>query len=223
MGDVTPPAPAGNNPNPPAPGADPKPPVTPEPGTAFDPSKLSDDDLAKLYDDPRLYKHERFKQLSERAKKAKEYEENQAKMEEEQLKKKGEFEQLANKHKEEANTWKSKFTTSLTDNAIISAASKSGIKDVDAALKLVDRSAITVNDDGKVEGIEAAIEALVKDKPYLLTVNRSTVGSPTNPSNSSNAPAKFKMSQLSDVKFYQENAEAIKKAMLAGEIEEDRW
>ncbi len=189
--------------------------------TPFDTSKLTEDDLAKLYDDPRLYNHPRFKQLNERAKKAKEFEENQARMEEESLKKKGEFEKLASQKDEEAKSWKSKFTTSLTDNAILAAASKKGIQDVDAALKLIDRSNVNVDDDGKVSGVDSAIEALAKDKPYLLSINRGKVGSATNPADTTAGAKKFKFSDVSNVEFYQKNFKEIQEAMRTGNIDYD--
>lgn len=190
---------------------------------SFDPSKLSDDDLAKLYDDPRLYKHERFKQLNERANKAKEYEAEKAKIEREQLEKKGEWEKIAKQNEEKLTALESQVKQSKIDSAIQAAASKKGIQDLDAALKLIDRSKVTVGDDGSITGVAEAVDALATERSYLLTVNRSTVGSPTNPGNPGGGSTKFKMSQLADPKFYRENEAAIKQAQLTGQIEEDRF
>lgn len=44
------------------------------------------------------------------------------------------------------------------------------IIDLDAAEKLVDRSAFKVNEDGTVEGVKEALEKLAADKPYLVSV-----------------------------------------------------
>ena len=43
-----------------------------------------------------------------------------------------------------------------------------GIVDPDAAYALMDRSGVTVDDDGQVQGVKAALEALVKAKSYLV-------------------------------------------------------
>lgn len=43
-----------------------------------------------------------------------------------------------------------------------------GIVDPDAAYALMDRSGVTVDDDGQVQGVKAALEALAKSKPYLV-------------------------------------------------------
>jgi len=40
--------------------------------------------------------------------------------------------------------------------------------DPDAVLQLVDKSAITIDDDGKVTGVKDAVVKLAKDRPYLL-------------------------------------------------------
>ncbi|MBI4496843.1 MAG: phage scaffolding protein [Chloroflexi bacterium] len=42
------------------------------------------------------------------------------------------------------------------------------IVDADAAFALMDRAAVKVNDQGEVEGVEAALKALVKAKAYLV-------------------------------------------------------
>lgn len=42
-----------------------------------------------------------------------------------------------------------------------------GIVDSDAAFTLMDRADVKVNDAGDVEGVKKALEALLKDKPYL--------------------------------------------------------
>ncbi len=59
-------------------------------------------------------------------------------------------------------------------------ASQMGIIDPDAALALMDRSAVKVNDAGEVEGVKAALDKLVKDKAYLLGQNSGSGTSATN-------------------------------------------
>lgn len=215
---VTPPA--GTNPpasTPPS-GTDPK--KTDNGG--FDPSKLSDEDLAKLFDDQRLYKHERFKQLNERAKKAKEYEENQTKLEEERLKKEKKFEELSTKKEEEANQWRNKYQNSVVDNKILAEAGKKGVIDLDAALKLIDRNAIKLEEDGTVTGVEEALNALAEARPYLLTIPKQKMGgNGTNPKDTAGGK-RYKMSEIQNPKFYQDNQADIQLAMQEGRIDDDR-
>ena len=61
-----------------------------------------------------------------------------------------------------------KYNTSLVDNLIITESAKKGITDLDAAKKLIERATIKVNEDGTVTGVTEAVDALVKDKPYLV-------------------------------------------------------
>lgn len=189
---------------------------------AFDTSKLSDDDLAKLYDDPRLYNHPRFKDLAEKAKLAKTLQAEKKAAEDAALKEKGEWEKIAKKREGELTQLQEKIKQSTVDSAIKDAAVKKGIQDLDAALKLIDKSKVIVNDDGTIVGVAEAVDALAKERSYLLTVNRSTIGSPTNPGNPDAGITKFTISQISDPVFYRKNEAAIKKAQLTGQIVEDR-
>lgn len=56
-----------------------------------------------------------------------------------------------------------------------------GIIDADAAYALMAKENIKVNDDGTVEGVKEALEALVKAKPYLKGEQKRNVGTGTNP------------------------------------------
>lgn len=191
---------------------------------AFDPGKVGDEDFAKVFEDPRLFNHPRFKELNERAKKAKEYEENQKKVEEESMRKKGEFEALAKTKEDEAKSWQQKFTQSVTDNRIQAEAAKLGAVDLEAVSKLIDRSKITVNDDGSLIGVEDAVKGLLEAKPYLKGSGSSntTVGGATSPgSDNSQGAKRFKLSQLQDPKFYQANRDDIIAAQKVHLIEDD--
>lgn len=60
------------------------------------------------------------------------------------------------------------------------AAAQAGCVDADAAFALADRTGLSVDDSGKVLGVEKAIEALKKAKPYLFgqpAQQRTSVGS----------------------------------------------
>ena len=50
------------------------------------------------------------------------------------------------------------------------------IVDVDAALALMDKSKIKVNDKGEVTGVKEALEALTKAKPYLVGKQQQSGG-----------------------------------------------
>jgi alanyl-tRNA synthetase len=54
-------------------------------------------------------------------------------------------------------------------NAVTIQASKLQFTDPGDALAFIDKSAITVKDDGSVDGLEDALKALAAAKPYLLT------------------------------------------------------
>lgn len=43
-----------------------------------------------------------------------------------------------------------------------------GLLDAETALLLLDKSHVSVSEDGKVQGVKEALEALKTDKPYLF-------------------------------------------------------
>ena len=176
-----------------------------------------------VFDDPRLWTHPRFKSLNERAKKAEMLEKAQAEAEEKRLADAKKFEELATKRAQERDEIQSKYTSQLQNNRIITEASKIGVVDIDTVLQLVDRAAITVNDDGSVSGVEQALQALLAAKPFLKgKSNQAPIGSPSSPSDDANSDVKtFKLSQLQNPTFYREHEKEIEKAMLAGKIEDD--
>ena len=66
------------------------------------------------------------------------------------------------------------------------------IVDPDAAYALMDRDAVSVAEDGTTQGVEDALKALIKDKPYLLRQKGAqSVGGATNPAASGNMPGKI--------------------------------
>lgn len=178
----------------------------------FDSSTIGDDDFEKIFDDPRLFKHKRFKELNEAAQKAKELEKSEAERQEKELEKNKKFQELADKYKTERDEANKKVQQSLIDNQITLHASKSGIVDIDAALKLIDRTNIKIDDNGTVTGVEDSVKSLLESKSYLKgNQNNITIGNATNPSGTS-AVKKFTLSQIQDPKFYQENQKDILEA-----------
>ena len=189
---------------------------------SFDPSKLSDEDFAKVFADERLFKHSRFKQLNEKAKQADTYA-NQEKEREEQelLDQKKHLKVIANQKKEIAEL-KGSVAQSKIDNAIQSSALKAGVVDAEVALKLIDRAGITVGEDGQIVGIDEAVKSLVGAKPYLIGDNTPPdLGGGSSPPGGGNNKAKFTLSQIQDPIFYRENQKEIQEAIANKQVEVD--
>lgn len=219
------PAPSNNpNPNPPA-DPNPNPAPNPDPNTppAGDP-KPNDPNPAEGLTEDQLklaFQHPRFKELAAKAARAKELEEAQAKAEEERAKQNGEFEKLAEQNKAEAEKWRGQYQSAVTNNAIIAAAVKAGVTDTDAAIKLLDREGIKLNDDGTVEGVEEAVKSLIESKPYLKgAAPNVNIGGPSNPDpNGPGTPPAYTGSQVRDHKFYMEHQAEIDKAVNEGRVD----
>lgn len=214
------------NPTNPTGGSQPTAPTAQPTGTqTFDPSKLTDEQFKELTKSDAFWKvafeHERFKSLNEKAKKAEEYEANQAKLEEEKLIKQKEWETLANRKGEEVATWKGKYETALVNNKVIVECQKLGVIDPDVVMSLIDRSKVKVTDNG-ITGVEEAVKELITAKPYLTQKpSVPNIGGGTNPSNASTQPPRFKHSQLQDPEFYRANEKEILNALRLGLIEDD--
>lgn len=195
---------------------------TPQP-PEFDAKKLGDDDFNKVFDDPRIFNHPRFKSLNERAKKLDEFEKAEEARKAEEMKKKGEFEALAKTESEKREAAELKLKNALIDNKITVEATKNGAGDVEAVLKLIDRSTVSIDDSDAITGVEDAVKALLENKPYLKGSSSNTViGSETNPgANQNSGIKKFKMSEIQDVTFYQANEKDILAAIAAGQVEND--
>lgn len=194
----------------------------PEPN-AFDPKNLSDEDLDKVFDDPRIWNHKRFKELNEAAQKGKKAAEKLEDIENENLKKKGEFEKLAEREKQRAEEALKALQTERINNALQAEAIKQGAVDLESVLKLVDQSTITVSDEGAISGTEEAVKGLLENKPFLKS-NPSTpnIGSGTQPAPENTGVKKFTLSQIQDPAFYQEHHDDIMAAQRAGQIIDDQ-
>jgi hypothetical protein len=59
---------------------------------------------------------------------------------------------------------------------VISAASQLGFNDPADAWNFIDRTKITVTDEDTFEGIDKALEAVVKSKPYLVKADKAASG-----------------------------------------------
>lgn len=68
---------------------------------------------------------------------------------------------------EEAKAKASAADTRVINAEIKVAAAQAGVVDPDAVAALINREGITLDDSGNVKGVKKALDALLKDKPYL--------------------------------------------------------
>lgn len=186
----------------------------------FDPKTIGDADFEKIYDDPRTFKHPRFKSLAERAKKADEFEAQAKQAEEQKLIETKQFQELAAKRAEELGAIQSKHSQTLQDMQIMQEAAKIGVVDLNAVLKLIDRSRISVAGD-TVVGAKEALESLLANSPYLKGKPSNGTGGGTAPGDDNGGSPRFKLSQLQDPRFYKEHEKDIMAAMAKGQVEDD--
>jgi hypothetical protein len=174
---------------------------------------LTDDQL-KL-----AFEHPRFKELTQAAQQLKALQDEKAKSEQKALEEQGKFKELADQREAEANDWKTKYESSIKNNAIIVAANKLGAHDASTVAKLVDSGAITLNEDGTASGVDEAVAALQTANPYLFKTGSATKigGGDTNPQGGANA--EFTASQFKDAEYYGKNSEAMDKAMREGRVD----
>lgn len=193
----------------------------------IDLKSLSSDQLAAVFENPALWDHPRFKNLSERAQKAKQLEDEKAQQEEKSLEEQKKFQELADKRATDLEKANETIKNMQISQALTNKLVPEGVVDVEAAIQLVDRSKIEIDDNGNVSGVEDAIEALKTNKTYLFKEgdnnSNTSLGSSSNNNqgDSGGGTMKFKRSQLQDPVFYKENREEIIKAAKAGLIEND--
>lgn len=188
---------------------------------------LSADQLQQVLENPNLWNLPRVKELREQAAEAKTLKDAQAQADEKALEDQKKFEELATKRGEEVTSLKTQLQNTRIDQALTNKLVPGGVVDLEAALKLIDRSKVQIDDNGNVSGIDEVIESLKTEKAYLFNKsggsNDPNLGTPSNNNGGEGggAPSKFKRSQLKDPKFYADNREEILKAMRAGLIEDD--
>jgi hypothetical protein len=185
-------------------------------GSNFDPEK---DLTAEQWQ--AIYGSGRFKQLNERAKQADSLQKQQEETERKQLEEQGKWQELAQKNADQATQYKSAALNAKVE----AVAAKLGSVDPEAVAALLDKSAISIDDNLNVTGVEEAVNALKDTKPYLFNSsdnNNGTkrVGSPTNPA-TNNTGFKFKMSEIKNPVFYREHATEIKQAIANGQVDKD--
>lgn len=191
--------------------------------TPFDTSKISDEDFAKVFDDPRTFTHSRFKELTTAQKELKALRDNEQKAKETALAEQGKFKELAEAKDVELAKLREQNNTQVANLDIISAASKLGAVDPKVVLKLIDRANVTVGEDGTVTGAEEAVKKLLESAPYLKGKgSASDIGSSSAVAEGEGTTQnRFKHSQLLDPAFYQKHEKEIGEAMNKGLIEND--
>lgn len=206
-------------------GNDPKPTANEQaPASIFDPKALPDDEFEKVFDDERLFKHNRFRELAAQAKEAKILKEEKEKIEEEKLRKNGEYEKLLAKREEELNSYKENARKAQIDNKIQQLLFQEDVVDADAALVLINRSKIGQDDAGNLIGIKEAVEELKQTKKYLFNGSQAVRVGANPGSQDGMVTQKFRLSQLEGIegrRFFEKNKEAIMAAKKAGNLIDD--
>lgn len=80
----------------------------------------------------------------------------------------------------------------LVRHAVVAAAARAGFNDPDDAMRLIDQGTLEVHDDGGVDGVDKAIQAIAKSKPYLVRGKQPAVA-PTNPEGQAQRPTDEQM------------------------------
>lgn len=75
----------------------------------------------------------------------------------------------------ESESLKAKYNGAIIGGAIERAASAANAIDIDTVAALVDRSAITIEEDGAVKGADKAVADLLKAKPFLVKSDKPGV------------------------------------------------
>lgn len=98
-------------------------------------------------------------------------------------------EELAKKYEEELNAIKAELDATRTKaqqqaikNEFIKVATSANIAYIDDAIALADLSAVNIDEDGNVVGVEDVVKALVENKPYLVAQKKQQqpIGTATN-------------------------------------------
>lgn len=133
------------------------------------------------------------KELAEARREAAKYRTNLRKYEQEQQAKANESLTAEERYKAELATLQQRLASAeqaaqdrLVRSSIVTAAAKAGFVDPDDAVALVDRGALEISEDGAVAGVDDAIRAIAKAKPYL--VRPKATSSPAAPAGGPQAP-----------------------------------
>lgn len=116
------------------------------------------------------------KEAAARRKKLEEYEAAEARRKEAEMTEAQKLEKRASEAEAEAVQTKEKMNLVLIRAEIKVKAVEMGFADVEDAFNLLDKSKIEISEDGNVNGVKEALDALAKNKPYLLKQKGDGVG-----------------------------------------------
>lgn len=108
------------------------------------------------------------KEAGDRRKRLDEIEAADAKRKEQELSDAQKAAKRAEEAEAKATQLEAQYRATTIRHAVEMAAAKLNFADPDDAYKLSDLSAITIGDDGKVDGVDAALKALSTAKPHLV-------------------------------------------------------
>ena len=191
--------------------------------SAVDLKTLEGDQLAQVLENPNLWQQPRIQELVKAGQDLKKIQADQKTAEEKRLEEQNEHKTLAEQRKAELEQSQTAIQNMKIDQALTNKLVPEGVIDLEAALKLVDRSKVKVDESGNITGVDDVLSELKKDKSYLFKEGGTqSLGSASNNNGGQGGQqTKFKRSQLRDPKFYQENRDAILAASKAGLIEDD--
>lgn len=185
-------------------------------------STLQGPELEKVLENKALWDHPRIKKLVSSNQQLEKLQNELKAKEEKELEANEEHKKLADKRKEDLEGANKTIQNMKIDQALTGKLVPEGVVDLEAALKLVDRSLVKIDDDGQITGLDKAIKSLKDTKGYLFkTGDGTSLGSASNNGEGGKQTTKFKRSQLKDPEFYKKNRDAILAAQKAGQIEDD--
>lgn len=186
--------------------------------TEFDPKTLTDEQISAVFSDERIWKHPRFKELNEKAKRADELLQKEEEAKKKKLEEDKKFEELLEIERKEKEALKEKLASQKVEVAIQMEAVKMGIVDPEVASKLVNRDLIKMTETGEPLGVAEAVKSLAETKPYLIGKNKANLGGP-NPSGDQGV--KIKLSDIQNADYYAKHKEEVDQAMRTGNVEFD--
>ena len=142
------------------------------------PSTLTADELQKELETIRKALKDANKEAETRRKRLDEFEAKEKQEADAKLSEMEKMQKAVNDAKAEKDAALSKANDRLIRSEILSKSTK--FIDPDVVIALVDKSKVTVKEDGTVEGVDAVLEELAKAKPHLLKGSNAH-GNPTNP------------------------------------------
>lgn len=202
---------------------------TPDPppeAKEVDLKSLDSEQLVAVLENPNLYNLPRIKELRDASSELKKLKDQQKADEHKRLEEQKEFEKLAETRKTDLDAANKTIQDMQINQALTNKLVPEGVVDLEAAIALIDRSQIKIDDSGNISGVDEALKSLKEGKGYLFDKSgegKPNLGTPPggNPGDGGSQKTKFKRSQLQDPEFYKKNREAILKAQKNGLIEDD--